>query len=523
MLSCSTLDWYQGDVKDAFYRCCDDGETPPPAQPAFDPNNLVCPSMKMRVDDRGDLTQIYRGTNSIVCASQPKLIGTEPSNEFFFDIRKELSSSQKSHLCSIISRLRVNEEDESNRMISTQIRFANPSSTRTPVIVSHYSRPKGEDIGFESESTEAKMQCSNALAERREVLGDLLRAEIYEDMCVNEYIDSQSVFCAGDGRREKGMSEITADLRSRLGEANRVMQQACSNFTNQELKDLMGTVIELATSSDKRLNDAAASVCAAIPNMYWRRFNNSRSEIPSNLFPQSTDSDCAEPEDFSLRLPDRSKSLNNFINPYKAMTQWRRRKNLRSCRNQAVDRYLGSMTEISKMEFMSNPMSGNAKEMQTSDAYNFINVCRNLSMDSVMINRSSGKIGTGVLGSEFRQLVENRQFLRPAASGDLALKDGEFLNWADNDKGFELLENVDFNSIMSSHEDETNRKLLCELEDPATPEKSIMPVFSNNPFMVAYTIARSMTPAGDAPTPSFLEDSYPLGQMSKEECLVWPS
>ncbi len=517
MSICSTLDQYEGDVNTVFLMCCA-GQTPS-AEPAFDPNNLVCPSMKMRVEDRGDLTEIYRGTNSIVCASQPKLIGTEPSNEFFFDVGKELSSSQKTQLCSIISRLRVNEEEESNRTISTQIKFADPSSTRTPVIVSHYSIPKGEDIGFETESTEAKMRCSNALAERREVLGDLLRAEIYEDMCINQYLDPTSTFCAGDSGYEKAMSEITADLRRRLGETNRNLQQACSDFNNQELKELMGTMIDLATSSDRRLNEAAASVCSSIPYMYWRRFNNSKTSIPSDLFNFRTD--CVEPEDFSLRLPESSSSLNIFINPYKAMEQWRGRVDPRKCRNGAVDRYLGSMTEISKMEFMSNPMSGNAKEMQTSDAYHMVNVCRNMRMDSVMTNRSSGKIGTGVLGSEFRQLVENRQFLRPAASGDLALKDGEFLNWKDNDQGLALLEYVDFDSIMSSHE--TNRELLCELEDPATPEKSIMPVFSNNPFMVAYTIARSMTPEGNAPTPSFLEDSYPLGQMSKEECLVWPS
>ena len=310
------------------------------------------------------------------------------------------------------------------------------------------------------------------------------------------------------------------------------MRDQCTNLSNPELKDLMTTMIDLATSNQKMLNQAARKVCESIPYLYLRKFSG-RDTLPPFWF---SDGNCDPVErgldtlPFSLRAPAAKTSLNKFFNPYKVKREWDARCQGRDstinrcnprCKNEIVQNWVNSMRAVSDLEFMSNSQGANARNMAQDDRDHFVNVCSNLSMDSVMTNRSSGKIGTGVLGSEFRQLVENRQFLRPAASGDLALKDGEFLNWKDNDQGFELLENVNFGSIMDSHK--TNRELLCELEDPATPEKSIMPVFSNNPFMVAYTIARSMTPEGNAPTPSFLEDSYPLGQMSKEECLVWPS
>jgi hypothetical protein len=178
------------------------------------------------------------------------------------------------------------------------------------------------------------------------------------------------------------------------------------------------------------------------------------------------------------------------------------------------------------MEFLSNPMSGNAEEMKTSEAYHMINVCRNLRMDSSMINRSNGMIKTGVLGSEFRELVESKQFLKPAPDGQMLLKDQTFMDWTSDEHLDGVFNSSTFDNLYYAHMDNvgrpTNAELLCELEDPANPAK-LLPMYSNNPYLVAYTLGRSLDKSEPTfPSTNFLTERYPLGYVSKEECLAWP-
>lgn len=506
MAFCQTLQSFEGDVDLVFEMCCNDDTEPPPTSSPFSAvSTLACPSIKIDNSDRGNMVSSFKQESAIVCESQVQMQNNEPFNPFFSLLKKnQLDQSDKARLCEVIRRFR-NPTPQDGILLSTQIQFADPASTKTPVIISHYS--SNSNIGFGSEDEKNKLSCATTLGERKNALKQTLRAQLYNDLCEQDYIDRNSQFCQGNGF-EHSIAQILSESKADLQKVNNRLLDNCSGISNEGLKDVMRTMINLATSPDRTLNQAAANVCGAVPFMFWRKFNNNKNNIPNQLFTITT---CTEPKggNWELRLPESRSVVNPFIQIYKAQEQWQGATMVdRRCINRNVDQYLNSLKAVVETQFFRS---------LTPDLLNtpFVNMCRNLRMTAANVNRSNGRIKTGVFGSEFRDLVDGRLnldsneisgfgFIEESQGSQMALKDN-FM------KQSEFIQ-----------EKWIDRMYIAHIEDPelyCEQERSLLPAFSNNPFLVQFVVRKRLGGENVRP-PS--DDDYPLGTFeSLEDCVKW--
>jgi hypothetical protein len=518
---CKTLRDFEGDVDSNYRLCC---------EPTFEGTNegglQSCPSIKIHESDKATLNQLYKKGSAIVCQSQPKEGNDGPENPYFDWIKKEnLTGDEKKQLCDILEQFTNKTETAANRAYSTQIQFASPSSTKTPVIVSHYSVAAGKEIKIGDETEKAKKECSDALNTRKTKLGEVIRAEIYNDLCDQGYVGDGD-FCDDDGDQEDEMAEVLAKVKEELRKTNDDVISACSRFTNTDLKDVMQTMINLSTSDDSNLNQAAANVCGSLPWMYWRSFNNGRNSIPNTLIPDDGD-DCQEPNygNWELRLPQNRSTLNVKIDVMKALGQWNSRCDystedycLEDCKNTKVDAYLNSLRAVVETQFF--------KDLRT-DETKFTDICRNLRMTPKDVNRTNGMIKTGVLGSEFKSLIEGQIQIadrsvsgfkfatQPSLSGQMALKDDWMRSALDNIPRRTL--STLSRTLGNAHSQ--NAEIFCEFNHPEDASTAPLPVFSQNPFMVMYSMGKSLGGDPDWDTSVGL---YPLGAFrDKAECKAW--
>lgn len=519
---CRTLRDFEGDVDSNYKLCCN---------ATYEGTNggglQSCPSIKTHETDNGALTKLYEKGSAIVCQSQPYEGNAGPENPYFDWIKKEeLNEGEKIQLCGILRQF-TNRSAE-DRTYSTQIQFASPSSTKTPVIVSHYSVAAGKEIQIGNETDNAKKECSDALNTRKTNLAQVIRAEIYYDLCDQENIPGDSYFCDGDGDGEQSMADVLADVKGELRETNDVVISKCSQFTNADLKDVMQTMINLSTSDDSTLNQAAANVCGSLPWMYWRSFNNGRNDIQSSLF---TAVECEEPKGadeslWELRLPQNSSTLNVKIDVKKAQDQWNSRctgstvsRCIARCNNTKVDSYLNSLRAVVDTQFFKD------LSFEETDA-KFTDICRNLRMTPKDVNRTNGIIKTGVLGSEFKSLIEGKYDIddksvsgskfatEPSTNPQMSLKDDSMKN------GPGLQRTSLLRKLYNAHLEYTD--IICEFNNPEDASAAPLPVFSQNPFMVMYSMGKSL---GDN-TVGLWDNTvglYPLGAFrDKDECEAWP-
>lgn len=517
---CRTLRDFEGDVDSNYKLCCDS---------TYEGTNggglQSCPSIKTHETDNGALTKLYEKGSAIVCQSQPYEGNAGPENPYFDWIKKEeLNEGEKIQLCGILRQF-TNRSAE-DRTYSTQIQFASPSSTKTPVIVSHYSVAAGKEIQIGNETDSAKKECSDALTARKTNLAQVIRAEIYNDLCDQENIAED--FCDGDSESEQSMADVLAEVKRELRTSNDVVISKCSQFTNADLKDVMQTMINLSTSDDSTLNQAAANVCGSLPWMYWRSFNYGRNSIPDRLMALD---ECEEPNGgkWELRLPQNSSTLNVKIDVKKAQDQWSKRcvsasdeYCLEDCNNTTVDSYLNSLRAVVDTQFFKDL---SFKDLATDEA-KFTDICRNLRMTPKDVNRTNGIIKTGVLGSEFKSLIEGKYDIddksvsgskfatEPSTNPQMSLKDDYMKN------GPGLQRTSLLRKLYKAHSDYTD--IICEFNNPEDASAAPLPVFSQNPFMVMYSMRKKL---GDN-TESLWNDTvglYPLGAFrDKAECEAWP-